>query len=82
MPSCHFELVFAREREREVVRDLDEEEPPLVFPELLDLRIEPLLETERDVFFGGTFAPFRRASDNPIAMACFALFTLRPDLPD
>jgi hypothetical protein len=33
-------------------------------------------------FFFGTFAPERRASDNPIAIACFLLFTLRPDRPD
>jgi hypothetical protein len=32
-------------------------------------------------FFFGTFAPFLRASDSPIAMACFRLFTL-PPLPD
>jgi hypothetical protein len=33
--------------------------------------------------FRGTFAPFLRASDRPMAMACFRLFTLgwRP-LPD
>jgi hypothetical protein len=30
-------------------------------------------------FFGGTFPPSRRASDNPIAIACFLLFTLRPE---
>ena len=33
-----------------------------------------------DDFFRGTFAPFLRASDNPIAIACFRLFT-RPPLP-
>jgi hypothetical protein len=27
-------------------------------------------------FFRGTFAPFSRASDRPIAMACSRLFTL------
>ena len=27
----------------------------------------------------GTFAPFFRASLNPIAIACFRLFTVRPD---
>jgi hypothetical protein len=27
-------------------------------------------------FFFGTFAPFRRALDNPIAIACFRDFTL------
>jgi len=34
--------------------------------------------------FFGTFAPFFRASDNPIAMACLRLFTLPPfpALPD
>jgi hypothetical protein len=34
-------------------------------------------------FRAGTFAPFLRASDNPIATACFRLFTLppRPDFP-
>jgi len=29
----------------------------------------------------GTLAPERRASDNPIAIACFLLFTLRPERP-
>jgi hypothetical protein len=29
-------------------------------------------------FFCGTFAPFLRASDKPIAIACFRLFTLPP----
>jgi hypothetical protein len=34
-------------------------------------------------FFGGTFAPFFRASDSPMAIACFRIFTLPPwpDLP-
>ena len=32
-------------------------------------------------FLGGTFAPERRASDRPIAMACLALVTLFPDFP-
>jgi hypothetical protein len=43
---------------------------------------------EADFFFaalrpggGGTFAPSLRASDKPIAMACFGFFTLLP-LPD
>src|SRR5262249_8886359 len=30
---------------------------------------------------GGTFAPFLRASERPIAMACFRLVTLRPLRP-
>jgi hypothetical protein len=29
-------------------------------------------------FLGGIFAPFFRASDRPIAMACFLLFTVPP----
>jgi hypothetical protein len=29
-------------------------------------------------FFLGTLAPFLRASDRPMAMACFRLFTLPP----
>jgi len=33
------------------------------------------------VFFRGTLAPFFRASDSPIAIACLRLFTVRP-LPD
>jgi hypothetical protein len=39
--------------------------------------------TYREDLFGGTFAPFFRASDRPMAMACLRLFTLpwRP-LPD
>jgi hypothetical protein len=32
-------------------------------------------------FFRGTFAPDLRASDRPIAIACFLLLTLRPDRP-
>src|SRR5690606_11725255 len=34
-----------------------------------------------DFFFLGTLAPFSRASERPIAIACFLLVTLRP-LPD
>jgi len=33
-------------------------------------------------FFFGTFAPARRASDRPMAIACFLLLTFLPDLPD
>src|SRR5205085_10921698 len=32
----------------------------------------------RPPFFRGTFAPFLRASDKPIAIACLRLFTLPP----
>jgi hypothetical protein len=31
--------------------------------------------------FFGTFAPLRRASESPIAIACFRLLTLRPERP-
>src|SRR5437764_13432617 len=34
-----------------------------------------------DDFFDGTFAPERRASDSPMAMACLRLFTFLPELP-
>jgi hypothetical protein len=44
----------------------------LFFPPDLLLRL-------RDPFRRGTFAPFERASLSPIAMACFRLFTLRPE---
>ena len=32
-------------------------------------------------FFAGTFLPFARASERPIAIACFLLFTVLPLLP-
>ena len=35
----------------------------------------------RPVFFRGTLAPFSRASDRPIAIACLRLFTLPPRPP-
>jgi hypothetical protein len=31
---------------------------------------------------GGTLAPLRRASDRPIAMACFRLVTFLPERPE
>jgi hypothetical protein len=34
-----------------------------------------------DDFFFGTFAPERRASESPMAMACLRLFTFLPELP-
>jgi hypothetical protein len=43
-----------------------------------DLQSTP---TQLDLFFLGTLAPFFLASDNPIAMACFLLFTLPPFPP-
>jgi len=34
-----------------------------------------------DDFLGGTLAPARRASESPIAIACFRLLTFLPELP-
>jgi len=34
-----------------------------------------------DDFFAGTFAPARRASESPIAIACLRLVTFLPELP-
>lgn len=34
------------------------------------------------LFLGGTFLPSRRASDNPMAIACLRLFTFLPLRPD
>src|SRR6185312_13199861 len=44
-------------------------------------RFRPELLRLEAPFRAGTFAPFFRASDNPIAMACFRLLTL-PPCPD
>ncbi|HVH86032.1 MAG TPA: hypothetical protein VM912_04855 [Terriglobales bacterium] len=38
-------------------------------------------EDELLLFFAGTFFPARRASDNPIAIACLRLFTFFPLRP-
>jgi hypothetical protein len=48
-----------------------------------DLRLELFrLEALREeVFFFGTFAPERRASDRPMAIACLRLVTFFLDLP-
>jgi hypothetical protein len=40
---------------------------------------DPLEDFFRDDLRGGTLAPFSRASFRPMAIACFRLFTLRPD---
>jgi hypothetical protein len=40
-----------------------------------------LRRRKRGYFLLGTFFPARRASDRPIAMACFLLFTFRPLRP-
>src|SRR5688500_3668196 len=45
----------------------------LDFLDLVDLREED--------FRGGTFAPDRRASESPIAIACLRLFTFLPERP-
>jgi hypothetical protein len=45
-------------------------------PPILRLRFR---ERFRDDFREGTFAPLRRASLRPIAIACLRLLTLRPD---
>jgi len=39
------------------------------------------MQNQAAFFFGGTFAPFLRASDNPIAIACLRLFTVPPFPP-
>jgi len=44
-------------------------------------RRDPPREDRLDELLLGTFAPFFRASDNPIAIACFLLVT-RPPCPD
>jgi hypothetical protein len=46
---------------------------------LLRLRLDFFrLDFLRLDFFRGTFAPFFRASESPIAIACLRLFTLPP----
>jgi hypothetical protein len=51
------------------------------FFELLFLEL-PFFERFFDEpFFGGTLAPSLRASDKPIAIACFLLVTFFPDRP-
>jgi hypothetical protein len=48
------------------------------FPELFFLELF-FLELFFPVRFFGTLAPFERASDRPIAIACLRLFTLPPE---
>jgi hypothetical protein len=43
--------------------------------------VDDFFEIPLDFFFGGTFAPFFRASESPIAMACLRLFTVPPFPP-
>ncbi len=53
--------------------------------QVLDFRFLALVRFFEDFFledfFRGTFLPSRRASDNPIAIACLRLLTLRPERP-
>jgi hypothetical protein len=50
----------------------------------VDLRVDFFDEDffDDDFFAGGTLPPSRRASDNPMAMACLRLFTFFPLDPD
>jgi hypothetical protein len=53
---------------------------------LVDLRVEDLrlgddLRDFFEDFFFGAFAPERRASESPIAIACLRLFTFFPERP-
>jgi len=57
--------VIAADIELQAIRAL-----PVFFPNYRD-----------DVFFLGTFAPFLRASERPIAIACLRLFTVPPFPP-
>ena len=43
------------------------------------LAVRERLDVLRRDDFRGTFAPFFRASERPMAIACFRLFTFRPD---
>lgn len=42
---------------------------------------DPFLEPFFEPFLAGTFPPSRRASDSPIAIACFLLVTFLPERP-
>src|ERR1700752_1514149 len=63
-------------------------DPPSYFFEdrfFVDPFFEPFCEPFFDPFFepflAGTFPPSRRASDSPIAIACFVLVTFLPEPP-
>jgi hypothetical protein len=76
-------------RERDELRDADDflrpREVDALRERLADVFREPLFAADLRLFFaprrGGTFAPSRRASDRPIAIACFRLRTVFPDRP-
>jgi len=40
---------------------------------------EPGISSDHAACFRGTLAPFLRASERPMAIACFRLFTFRPE---
>ena len=46
-----------------------------------ELFLEPFLDPFFPPFFDGTLAPSSRASESPIAIACFLLVTFFPDRP-
>jgi hypothetical protein len=48
---------------------------------LLELFLDFLLVLRFADFFFGTFPPLRRASERPIAIACFRFFTFLPERP-
>ena len=54
---------------------------PELFRALERLREELLREVLFEPRFFGTFAPRLRASDKPMAIACFRLFTFLPERP-
>ena len=58
---------------------LDEPRRDEAFFVVEDLFDEDFFE---EAFFDGTFPPSRRASDSPMAIACFLLFTFFPLDPD
>src|SRR5437868_3494501 len=43
--------------------------------------LPPFFEPFLDPFFGGTLSPSSRASERPIAIACFLLVTFLPERP-
>jgi hypothetical protein len=53
-----------------------------LFFEELFLEDDFFLDEPELLFFFGTFAPSLRASDKPIAIACFLLVTFFPEPPD
>jgi hypothetical protein len=68
---------FEDERDRSPVERRRADEPRR--DELDDRRLDVERRRDADRDRVGTFAPFRRASFRPMAMACERLFTLRPD---